>query len=34
MASLSNFLRALLTPFIASPPVPCCAAAISWASFR
>jgi hypothetical protein len=34
MVSLSNFLRALLNAFTARPPVPCCAAAINWASFR
>ena len=34
MASLSNFLRNLLTAFTARPPVPCCAAAINWAGFR
>jgi hypothetical protein len=34
MASLSNFLRNLLTALAARPPVPCCAAAMHWASFR
>lgn len=34
MASLSNFLRNLLTVFTARPPAPCCPAAMHWASFR
>ena len=33
MASLSNFLRALLTALTARPPVPCCATAMQ-ANFR
>ena len=33
MASLSNFLRHLMTALVARPPVPCCATAMQ-ANFR
>ena len=34
MAALSSLLRSLLNAITARPPVPCCASAINWASFR
>ena len=34
MASLSNFLRALIAALTVPPPAPCCASEIRWASFH